>query len=139
METLSATPPANIYEAGGELSVAVPIPGAHPNHVEVVVRPNSLRVEATCKYPQARQRYHRRDWQVGAWTLDLDLPRAVDPARSRATARAAGSRFPPCAQTNTMCPNVSAAPRPSSVSMSSSACWPIEIVPAKPACSPLEP
>ena len=85
METLSATPPANIYEAGGELSVAVPIPGAHPNHVEVVVRPNSLRVEATCKYPQARQRYHRRDWQVGAWTLDLDLPRAVDPARSRAT------------------------------------------------------
>ena len=40
METLSATPPANIYEAGGELSVAMPIPGAHPNHIEVVVRPN---------------------------------------------------------------------------------------------------
>jgi HSP20 family molecular chaperone IbpA len=85
METRSATPPANIYEAGGELSVAVPIPGAHPNHVEVLVRPQSLRVEATCKYPQERQHYLRRDWQVGAWTLDLALPKPVDPAGSRAT------------------------------------------------------
>ena len=85
METRSATPPANIYEAGGELSVAIPIPGAHPNHVEVVVRPQGLRVAATCKYPQERQHYLRRDWQVGAWTLDLDLPKPVDPARSRAT------------------------------------------------------
>jgi len=85
METRSATPPANIYEAGGELSVAVPIPGAHPGHVEVTVQAQHLRVAATCKYPQGRQHYLRRDWQVGAWTLDLELPKAVDPTRSRAT------------------------------------------------------
>ena len=85
METRSTTPPANIYEAGGELSVAVPIPGAHPNHVEVTVKPQSLHIEATCKYPQERQHYLRHDWGVGAWTLDLDLPKPVDARRSRAT------------------------------------------------------
>lgn len=85
METQAATPPANIYEAGGELSVAVPIPGAHANHVEVVVQARRLRVEAAAKYPQGSQNYLRRDWRVGAWSLDLDLPKAVDPRRSRAT------------------------------------------------------
>jgi HSP20 family molecular chaperone IbpA len=85
MESRSATPPANIYEAGGELSVAVPIPGAHPNHVDVIVQARRLRIEAVSKYPQGSQNYLRRDWRVGAWTLDLELPKAVDPARSRAT------------------------------------------------------
>ena len=83
--TRPAAPPANIYESGGELSVAIPIPGAHPNHVEVIVTPDRLRVEAASKYPQASQHYHRRDWQVGAWELDLALPKPVDPKRSRAT------------------------------------------------------
>src|SRR5919201_6227922 len=85
METKAAAPPANIYESGGELSVAVPIPGAHPNHVRVIVNRDRLRVEAASKYPQTSQHYHRRDWQVGAWSLDLELPKHVDPARSRAT------------------------------------------------------
>jgi HSP20 family molecular chaperone IbpA len=85
VETKQATPPVNIYESNGELSVALPIPGTHPNHVEVVVEAERLRVEATSKYPQERQRYLKRAWHVGTWSLDLDLPRAVDPARSRAT------------------------------------------------------
>ena len=81
----SATPPANVYESSGELSVAVPLPGAHANHVQVIVRPDNLRVEAACKYPQSRQNYLRRDWLVGSWNLDLQLPRPIDPQRARAT------------------------------------------------------
>jgi HSP20 family molecular chaperone IbpA len=65
--------------------VAVPIPGAHREHTEVVVTPERLRVTAENKYPQDEQHYHRRDWQVGTWHLDLELPRRVDPARAKAT------------------------------------------------------
>ena len=76
---------ANVYEGNGQLSVAMPIPGAHPDHVRVSLGPKLLRVQADCKYPQESQRYHRRDWQVGSWRADVELPQRVDPARSRAT------------------------------------------------------
>ncbi|HEX6348144.1 MAG TPA: Hsp20/alpha crystallin family protein [Candidatus Dormibacteraeota bacterium] len=44
-------------------------------------------VTAENKYPQADQHYHRHEWQVGQWRLELALPRPVDPARARATLR----------------------------------------------------
>jgi len=81
----AATPPVNIYEGGGQLSAAVPLPGAHPEHVSVRLAPERLEVVAECKYPQQSQRYLRRDWQVGSWRLDLVLPRAVDSSAARAT------------------------------------------------------
>lgn len=79
------TPPTNIYEGNGELSIATPIPGSHPQHTEVVVTPTEVRVEARCKYPQESQHYHRREWQVGSWQLAIGLPKRVDPQRARAT------------------------------------------------------
>lgn len=81
----AATPPANVYRANGQLSVAVPLPGAHREHVRIVVRPDSIRVDADCKYPQAEQHYLRHEWKVGSWELELPLPERVDPARARAT------------------------------------------------------
>src|SRR6266545_6267716 len=81
----ASTPPANVYEGNGQLSVAVPLPGAHPDHVTVELAPQRLDVVAECKYPQENQRYLRRDWQVGSWRLRLELPRRVDPATGRAT------------------------------------------------------
>lgn len=78
------TPPANVYEGNGELTIVTPIPGAHGPHTEVVVAPDRVRVKATCKYPQESQHYHRREWQVGSWELDVALPRRVDPGRARA-------------------------------------------------------
>jgi HSP20 family molecular chaperone IbpA len=81
----SDAPPANVYEGNGQLSVAVPIPGAHGEHTEIVVTPDRLRVTAANKYPQDEQHYHRRDWKVGTWRLDLELPRRVDPEGARAT------------------------------------------------------
>jgi HSP20 family protein len=80
----SEAPPVNVYEGNGELSVAAPIPGAHPQHTEVVVTPEQIRIEARCKYPQESQHYHRREWRVGAWKTLVALPKRVDPERARA-------------------------------------------------------
>jgi len=88
MKAVSSTanvPPANVYEGNGQLSVAVPIPGAHPEHTEVVVTPERVTVSAENKYPQDEQHYHRHEWQVGRWQLELALPRSVDPERAKAT------------------------------------------------------
>jgi HSP20 family molecular chaperone IbpA len=82
---LTPTPPVNVYEGNGELTVAAPIPGAHPQHTEVVVTPDQVRLKAHGKYPQAQQHYHRHEWQVGSWQVQVDLPKHVDPARARAT------------------------------------------------------
>ena len=81
----AATPPANVYEGNGQLSVAAPIPGAHPEHVEVIVTPTRVQVAASCKYAQENQHYHQHEWLVGAWDLSVDLPQRVDPAAARAT------------------------------------------------------
>ena len=81
----AATPPVNIYEGGGQLSAAVPLPGAHPDHVSVRLSPERLEVVAVCKYAQESQRYLRRDWRVGSWRLDLALPHPVDSSAGRAT------------------------------------------------------
>lgn len=83
----AATPPVNIYEWAGQLSLATPIPGAHAPHVEVVVTPERIELDAECKYLQDAQNYLRRDWQVGSWKLQLDLPRRVDPEGARAVLR----------------------------------------------------
>ncbi|MGI8564117.1 MAG: Hsp20/alpha crystallin family protein [Candidatus Dormibacter sp.] len=77
-------PPVNVYAASGQLSVALPIPGAHADHTHVTVAADRLRVLAECKYSQDQQHFLQREWQVGAWELDLELPQRVDPERSRA-------------------------------------------------------
>jgi HSP20 family molecular chaperone IbpA len=80
-----AAPPANVYEASGQLSVAVPLPGVHREHVSVSVEPERLLVTAEAKYPQVSQNYLQHGWHVGSWRLDTPLPRRVDPAGARAT------------------------------------------------------
>jgi HSP20 family molecular chaperone IbpA len=81
----ASTPPVNVYEGSGQLSVAIPLPGAHPQHTTVTIAPDRLVVHADCKYPQESQRYLQRDWQVGSWQLDLPLPRRVDPGGAQGT------------------------------------------------------
>jgi HSP20 family molecular chaperone IbpA len=80
-----AEAPVNVYEGGGQISVVVPIPGAHAEHTRVVVEPRRITVEAVCKYAQEQQQYLRRDWQVGAWHADIGLPVGVDPAAAHAS------------------------------------------------------
>jgi len=81
----SSTPPANVYEGNGQISVVIPVPGAHPAQMQITMAPDRLLLQADCKYAQDSQHYLRRDWTVGQWRLDLVLPKHVDPARTRAT------------------------------------------------------
>ncbi len=77
-------PPVNVYAASGQLSVALPIPGAHADHTQVTVAADRIHVLAECKYAQDQQHFLQREWQVGAFELDLQLPQRVDPERSKA-------------------------------------------------------
>lgn len=84
-EAVGACPPVNIYEGNGQLSLAVPIAGTHPDNVHVVVEPRLVTIDAVPRYPQEEQHYHRREWRVGAWRTEVSLPVEVDPGRARAT------------------------------------------------------
>lgn len=55
--------------------------------MEIVVTPERIELDAECKYPQDAQNYLRRDWQVGAWRLELDLPHRVAPEGAHAVLR----------------------------------------------------
>ncbi|MDQ6773311.1 MAG: Hsp20/alpha crystallin family protein [Candidatus Dormibacteraeota bacterium] len=83
--TPAVVPPVNVYESGGQLSVAVPLPGAHPEQIRLLLRPDRLELEAQGKYPQESQNYLRKGWTVGRTRLDLDLPRRVAPEKAHAT------------------------------------------------------
>jgi len=71
------TPPANIYESAGQVSVAIPLPGTHAENVEVLLQRDRLTVRAEARYPQEQQHYLLREWQVGTFQRDLRLPRSV--------------------------------------------------------------
>jgi HSP20 family protein len=93
METVTglAQPPVNIYEsadageARGQLTVAIPLPGAHHDTIEVSLDGGTLSVRAEARYPQAQQHYLRHEWQVGRSQLDIGLPKAVNAQGARAT------------------------------------------------------
>src|SRR5262249_20167957 len=81
----AAIPPANVYEGNGQLSVAAPIPGAHPEHVEVVVTPTQIRIAASCKYAEEARLSQRQAGGVGAWERGGARPKRVARAAARAT------------------------------------------------------
>ena len=83
--TVGATPPVNVYEGNGQLSLAVPVAGTHPDNVHVVVEPRLVTIDAAPRYAQEEQHYHRREWRIGAWRAEVSLPAEVDPERARAS------------------------------------------------------
>lgn len=85
MSTEPSSPPVNVYEGNGQLSVAAPIPGSHPEHTTVTVTPEAVTIHAQNKYSQESQHYHRHDWKVGSWAVTVPLPQRVDPSRARAS------------------------------------------------------
>ena len=75
--TAIASPPANLYEANDQLTVAIPIPGAHHDTTEVVLDGRTLSVRAEARYPQEQQHYLQHEWSVGTSHRDIELPRPV--------------------------------------------------------------
>ncbi|MDQ6883130.1 MAG: Hsp20/alpha crystallin family protein [Candidatus Dormibacteraeota bacterium] len=76
-ETAVEAPPANVYESNGQLTIAIPMPGAHHDTIEVRLEGRNLTVQAEARYAQAQQHYHRHEWSVGTSRRELVLPKPV--------------------------------------------------------------
>ena|SRR5712691_6080859 len=70
-------PPVNVYEANGQITVAIPVPGAHHDTVNVSLDGRQLTVDAEARYPQEQQHYVQHEWSVGTSHREIDLPKPV--------------------------------------------------------------
>jgi HSP20 family molecular chaperone IbpA len=76
-ETAVDAPPVNVYEANDQLTVAIPMPGAHHDTVDVRLEGRRLILDAEARYPQEQQHYVRHEWSVGTSHREIDLPKPV--------------------------------------------------------------
>ncbi len=77
-------PPVNIYESSGQLTIAIPMPGAHDDTVEVVLEGRRLRAQAEARYAQEQQHYLQHEWSVGRFLREVELPKPVLAAGAKA-------------------------------------------------------
>ena len=70
-------PPVNVYEANDQITVAIPIPGAHHDTTEVMLDGRRLIVRAEARYPQEQQHYVQHEWSVGTSHREVVLPKPV--------------------------------------------------------------
>jgi len=70
-------PPVNVYEANDQLTVAIPMPGAHHDTVAVSLEGLRLTVDAEARYPQEQQHYLQHEWSVGTSHREVVLPKPV--------------------------------------------------------------
>ena len=71
------SPPVNIYESPDQITVAIPIPGAHRDTTSVVLEGRQLIIDAEARYPQEQQHYLLHEWSVGTSHREVDLPKPV--------------------------------------------------------------
>jgi HSP20 family molecular chaperone IbpA len=79
------SPPVNVYEANEQLTVALPVPGAHHDTTEVILDRRKLIVRADARYPQEQQHYLQHEWSVGTSHREIELPRPVRASGAKAT------------------------------------------------------
>lgn len=82
--TAIASPPVNVYEANGQLTVALPLPGAHDDTVSVELDGRRLLIKAEGRYAQEQQHYLQHEWMVGSSHRAVDLPKPVRGAGAKA-------------------------------------------------------
>src|SRR5947209_16361156 len=83
-ETQVETPPVNVYESSDQLTVALPIPGAHHDTVTVHLDGRRLTIESEPRYPQEQQHYLQHEWSVGSSRRAIELPKPVNPGGAKA-------------------------------------------------------
>ncbi len=76
--------PVNIYEAEDQLTVALPVPGAHHDTISLRLDGTRLTIDAEPRYTQAQQHYLQHEWTVGRWHREVDLPKPVRAAGAKA-------------------------------------------------------
>src|SRR5260370_2217075 len=83
-QTGVASPPVNLYEANDQLTVAIPMPGAHHDTVAVSLDGQRLTVDAEARYPQEQQHYLQHEWSVGTSHREVVLPKSVRSSGAKA-------------------------------------------------------
>lgn len=83
-QTTVDSPPVNIYESPDQLTVAIPIPGAHHDTTSVELEGRRLTIDAEARYPQEQQHYLQHEWTVGSSRREIELPKAVRAAGAKA-------------------------------------------------------
>jgi HSP20 family protein len=83
-QTAVASPPANVYESPDQITVAIPIPGAHHDTVAVSLDGQRLTVDAEARYPQEQQHYLQHEWSVGTSHREVVLPKPVRSSGAKA-------------------------------------------------------
>ena len=83
-ETAVESPPVNVYEANGQLTVALPVPGAHHDTISVELNGRRLLVRAEARYAQEQQHYLQHEWTVGTSHRELELPKPVRASGAKA-------------------------------------------------------
>lgn len=78
------SPPVNVYEANDQLTVAIPMPGAHHDTVAVSLDGRRLTVDAEARYPQEQQHYLQHEWSVGTSHREVVLPKPVQSKGAKA-------------------------------------------------------
>ncbi len=78
------SPPVNVYEANDQLTVAIPVPGAHHDTTEVMLDGRKLIVRADARYPQEQQHYLQHEWSVGTSHREVVLPKPVRSSGAKA-------------------------------------------------------
>jgi HSP20 family protein len=79
------SPPVNVYESDDQITVAIPIPGAHHDTIRVNLEAGRLTIDAEARYPQEQQHYLQHEWSVGTSHRDVALPKPVRGAGAKAT------------------------------------------------------
>jgi HSP20 family molecular chaperone IbpA len=83
-QTAVESPPVNVYESPDQITVAIPIPGAHHDTTSVYLEGRRLTVDAEARYPQEQQHYVQHEWSVGTSHRQVELPKAVHGAGAKA-------------------------------------------------------
>jgi HSP20 family molecular chaperone IbpA len=78
------SPPVNVYEANDQLTVAMPMPGAHHDTIDVRLQGRRLSVEAEARYPQEQQHYLQHEWSIGTSHREIQLSRPVRASGAKA-------------------------------------------------------
>ena len=76
-QTAIEAPPVNVYESPDQITVAIPLPGAHHDTVSVQLEGRRLTIDAEARYPQEQQHYVQHEWTVGTSRREVELPKAV--------------------------------------------------------------
>lgn len=79
--------PVNIYRGLRRLMVATRLPGLEPQNIRLTVNGSRFSIQGVSRGVGQKQRpgYVQREWTVGPYQREIELPEAVDATRANAT------------------------------------------------------